>query len=294
MPLRLAVATEDLNTSLKNAIGLAGTCEVSGVRLNSRSEVPADTITKSSIRQILLYVRERQMKVAGLLCPTRHELFEQEYLEPRLNIIRQSMTLAPKLETSELVIRCGNIPDDSTPQTATPSPVDIDDKINPFSFAAEKSSVKSPASEFSLLCEILNDLTRHGNHVGCVLQLQVSTYNEKLIRQLLASVTEGPLKIVFDPATAIMTGASPTSVFRDLYDRVGYLRARDAVRNTDGAGTEVALGRGVVGWSELLPTLDEAHYQGWACVERTGGDNRADDVRQGISHLKTLIPSNAD
>lgn len=294
MPLRLAVATEDLNTSLKIAIGLAGKSEVAGVRLNSRSEVPADKITQSSIRQILLYVRERQMKVAGLLCPTRHELYEPEFLEPRLNIIRQSMILAPKLQTNELIIRCGHIPNDSNTEPETPSTVDIDDKSNPFSFAPEKSKAQSPASEFSLLCEILNDLTRHGNHVGCVLQLQVPEFNEVLIQKLLAAVTSGPLNIVFDPATAIMTGANPTRVFRSLYKSVGYIRARDAVRNTDGAGTEVRLGKGVVDWPELLPTLHEADYRGWTCVERAGGDNRADDVSDGVSHLKSLIPSDAD
>lgn len=234
------------------------------------------------------------MKVAGLLCPTRHELYEPEYLEPRLNIIRQSMTLAPKLETSELIIRCGHIPDNNDAAPVASSTVDIEDKSNPFSFAPERTTARPPAANFSLLCEILNDLTRHGNHVGCSLQLQVPEYNEALIQTLFAAVTAGPLNIVFDPATAIMTGANPTRVFRNLYQKVGYIRARDAVRNTDGAGTEASIGHGVVDWCALLPTLDEADYGGWTCVERTGGDNRPDDVAQGVSHLKSLIPSNND
>jgi sugar phosphate isomerase/epimerase len=293
MSLRLAVATEDLNASLKIGIGLAGSYEVSGVRLNSRSEVPADKATSSSIRQILLSVQERRMEVAGLLCPTRHALYDQEFLEPRLNIIRQSMTLAQKLETRELVVRCGRIPD-SDAQPAASAPVDIEDRANPFSFSVASDAGPSPATEFSLLCEILNDLTRHGNHVGCVLQLQLSAYSEKLIRRLLAAVTAGPMDIVFDPATAIMTGTNPTKIFRNLYQELGYVRGRDAVRNMDDAGTEVALGDGIVDWTELLPTLQEADYSGWLCVERTGGDNRADDVQRGVSHLKTIIPSNAD
>lgn len=294
MSLRLAVATEDFDASLKKAIGLAGTTEVSGLRLNSRSDVPADSATASSIRQILLYVKEHQMSVAGLTCPTRHALYAPDYLEPRLEIIRQSMSLARKLETSELLVRCGRIPDPDA-ESATQTPVSIDDKANPFTFSRDTVETPSPASEFSLLCEILNELTQHGNHVGCVLQLQLSTYSPPgLIKRLLSEITAGPLQFVFDPATAIMTGSDPTTTFRDFYQNIGYVRARDALKDIDGAGVEVGVGDGNVDWTQLLPTLYEADYQSWLCVERTGGDNRAEDVRRGVSHLKALIPQTGD
>jgi len=291
MSLRLAVATEDLNPSLKKAISLAAASEVQGVRLNSRSEVSAADATESSIRQILLYVKERQMKVAGLMCPTRHSLYDPEYLEPRLDIIRKSMTLARKLETADLLVRCGRIPD----PTATPAPAEaapsIDDQANPFAFATTpEASGPTPAAQFTQLCEILNDLTRHGNHVGCTLNLQLSSYNQPLIERLFAEVKAGPLSIVFDTATAVMTGAPVVGTFRDLYQHVGYIRARDALSDVDGAGVEVAHGDGVVDWIQFLPTLEEADYTNWVCVERGGGDQRAEDVRHGVSELKALIP----
>ena len=294
MSLRLAVATEDFGSPFRKALGLAFNCRVSGIRLNSRSEVSAAEATASSIRQIMLYVKERQMNVAGLICPTRHGLCDAEYLEPRLDIIRKSMSLARKLETSELLIRCGRIPDPDS-QAAAPKAVSIDEQANPFSFATESADNQpSPAAEFSLLCEILNDLTQHGNHVGCVLNLQLANYDQQLIKRLLSAVQAGPLKIAFDPATAVMTGANPAGMFRDLYQHVGYVRARDAIRDVDGAGAEVGVGEGVVDWLQLLPTLAEAGYNGWICVERTGGDDRADDVRQGVSYLKTLIPESGN
>ncbi len=296
MSLRLAVATEDFASSLKKSIGLAATCEVAGVLLNSRSEVPPDQATKSSLRQVLLYVRERQLKVAGLSCPTRHALHDPEYLEPRIDMIRKSMSLARKLETSELLIRCGRIPDpDVESEPVKTASVSVDEQPNPFSFATPSTSAAtSPAAEFSVLCEILNDLAQHGNHVGCVLNLQLASYDQRLIKRLLSEVRTGPLNIVLDPATAVMTGAIVTDTYRDLYQHVGYVRARDAVRDIDGAGVEVSVGDGVVDWVELLPTLVEADYKGWVCVERTGGDARADDVRRGVSHLKKLIPRTSD
>ncbi|MEO2017765.1 MAG: TIM barrel protein [Fuerstiella sp.] len=296
MSLRLAVATEDFAPSLKKAIGLAAACEVAGVRLNTRSEVPAAEATESSLRQVLLYVRERQLDVAGLSCPTRHALHDPEYLEPRIDIVRKSMSLARKLATSELLIRCGRIPDpDVESEAVKAATVSVDEQANPFSYATpSNTATTSPAAEFSLLCEILNDLAQHGNHVGCVLNLQLATYDLRLIKRLLSEVRTGPLSIVLDPATAVMTGASVTDTYRDLYQHVGYVRARDAIRDVDGAGVEVGVGDGVVDWVQLLPTLTEADYNGWICVERTGGDSRADDVRHGVSYLKTLIPQTGD
>ncbi len=296
MPLRLAVATEDFGPSIKKSIGLAAELEIPGVRLNTRTELDVRNASETALRQILLYVTERQMQVAGLSCPTKHALFEDEFLEPRLDIIRKSMALARQLNTRELLIRCGHIPDpDNDNSATTPATASIDDQVNPFSF--EKPAVSreaSPAKKFSTLCQILNDLTQFGNHVGCVLNLQLSTFDLPLIRRMLNEVTGGPLNIVFDPATAVMTGADIDSTYRSLYQTVGYIRARDAVRNVDGGGIEVGVGAGIVDWVGLIPTLAEADYAGWICVERTGGDNRREDVRRGVSELKNLIPQTGD
>ena len=291
MSLRLAVATEDLGPSLRKTIGQATSLEVSGVRLNTRSELNVGHSTDSAVRQTLHYVKERQMSVAGLYCPTRHALYDAEYLEPRLDIIRKSMSLCRQLETTELVVRCGRIPPEEQPSAAEP----VEQPENPFSFATPAAAeAASGEASFRLLTELLNDLTQHGNHVGCVLNLHLAEYRLPLIRKLLTEVKGGPIRIVFDTATAIMTGADTNQTYRDLYDQVGYVRARDALKDVDGAGTEVAVGAGVVDWLQFLPTLVEADYQGWVSVERTGGENRKEDVRRGVSYLKTLIPQTGD
>jgi sugar phosphate isomerase/epimerase len=141
---------------------------------------------------------------------------------------------------------------------------------------------------------LLNDLAAHANHVGCSLNLIVSAFSAERIRQLLAKVKTGPVRITFDPATAVMTGSKPVSVYRDLYQQIGYVRARDALKDVDGAGVEVAVGDGTVDWLQLFPTFVEAEYAGWICVERTGGDHRREDVARGVSKLKKLIPESGD
>lgn len=297
MPLRLAVATEDFDTPIKKAIGLASELQVPGVRLNTRSELNIGKASSTALRQILLYVQERQMQIAGLSCPTKHALYDENFLEPRLEVIRNSMTLARQLNTTELLIRCGPIPDPDAETTASPSEATaIDDAANPFSFPASQPStaLASPAQQFSTLCQILNELAQHGNHVGCVINLQLPDFHLGLMKRLLNEVKAGPLNLVFDPATAIMSGAEVDRTYRDIYEHVGYVRARDAVQNLDGASTEAGLGKGIVDWIQFMPTLIEANYEGWVCVERTGGDSRADDVRQGVSELKRLIPQTSN
>ena len=289
MSLRLAVATEDLRSSLKKAIGAAATLEVQGVRLNTRNELDVLQATDSAVRQTLLYVKERQMRVAGLYCPTRHALYDSEYLEPRIEVIRQSMKLAQKLNTSELLVRCGRLPDPpgNDRETADPKTSEPD---NPFAFETAAQAKPASIDRYSLLRQILNDLTEYGNHVGCVLNLLLSGYDRRQIAQLIADISGGPLKITFDPATAVMTGTNVTQAYRDLYQYVGYVRARDALKDIDGAGTEVAVSDGIVDWVQFTPTLVEADYQGWVCVERSGGDNRSEDVRRGVTYLKELMP----
>ncbi len=231
--------------------------------------------------------------------PSRSAVYDASNLDRRISAIRQSMGLVRKLRTSELLIRCGRIPDpdDATPIAPTGSPTneDVDTLRNPFSFAPSSpalpslnSAPDSDAKQFDLLCEVLTDLVGFGNHVGCLLQLQVASYQPDRILRLLDRVKSGPVKIVLDPATVVMSGGRVNSLYRDLYQQIGYIRARDAIRDVDGAGVEVALGEGLVDWPELLALLSESQYDGWMSVERAGGDSRADDVRLGVAHICNL------
>ncbi len=317
MSLRLAVATEDFGSPLKSAIAEASRCLVDGIRLNARTEVRTEDFSDTALRQLKHFVAERRMSVAGLMFSSRFSLQDPEHLDQRIDGIRAAMPLVRKLGTSELLVRCGRIPnpdDDGSQEggkrkadessddvqnqesrrgSKIPTNSNVDSLLNPFSFAPAgaglKASGPSPARQFATLCDILNDLVRYGSHVGCHLQLQLQAFDTDRISRLLAEVKSGPVGLVFDPATAVMTGRSPVGVFRDLYRHVSYIRARDASADIDGAGIEMPLGDGSVDWTELIPTFAEADYQGWVCVERTGGDQRAEDVRRGVSQLRTLI-----
>lgn len=298
MSLRLAVATEDFGAPLRRAVALAGRARVPGVRLNARHEILAEQMSATGLRQLGQYVRENRMQIAGLSCPTRHSLADPAWLEERVTLIRSAMDLVRPLQTSELLVPCGLIPDPAAEApAATARPSAAEQPANPFSYAAASpraAETSSPQNQFSTLCQVVSDLTSYGNHVGCVLTLQLPNYDVSLLERLMKAVTTGPLRIAFDPAVAIFTGANVIDTYRRLYQHVGYVRARDGRRNSDYSGTETAVGEGVVNWDELLPTLVEAEFAGWVCIERTAGDHRDTDVLNSVSRLKSLLPQPAE
>ncbi len=299
MTLRLAVATEDFGQPLRQAIEQAAKNKVQGLRLNARTEVRAEDFSDTALRQLRHYVAEHQLKVAGLMYSSRHAIYEEQHLDQRLDGIRSALKLVRKLGTSELLVRIGRIPD---PESATPvakpdapKDDDVDSLRNPFSFAPAASTLRSAgasdAQKFQLLCDILNDLASDASRCGAVLQLQLSSYEQKRIQKLLSHITSGAVGVVFDPASCVMTGSSPVRTFRDIYPDIGYIRLRDAQKDVDGGGIEVPFGDGTVDWTELLPTIVEANLQSWVCVERTGGEQREDDVRDAIRRIEHLLPS---
>lgn len=299
MTLRLAVATEDFGQPLRQAIAQAAKNKVQGLRLNARREIRPDEFSDTALRQLKHYVEENQLKVAGLMYSSRHVIYDQQHLDQRLDGIRSAMTQVQKLGTSEVLVRVGRIPD---PDSAAPSvnrdaPTDndVNSLRNPFSFAPTTSiltsSEASDAQRFQLLCDIVNDLAEYGSHYGAVLQLQLASFEPKRIHQLFRRLNAGTVEIAFDPAACIMTGSFPIQAFRDTYSQIGYIRLRDAQKDVDGGGIEVPFGDGIVDWTELLPTIVEANLEKWVCVERTGGDQRSDDVREAIRRIAQLLPS---
>lgn len=299
MMLRLAVATEDFGSPLRQAIRQAAHNPVHGLRLNARTEVRPDQFSATALRQLKHYVEEHRMQIAGLMYSSRHSLYDDHSLDQRLDGIRAAMSMVGKLGTSEVLVRVGRLPDPDAKEPDVDVNAAKDDDVNslrnPFSFAPSASSLLNPggpsdARRFDMLCDILNDLAAHGSHYGAVLQLQLASYDLSRISRLLGRISQGPVGFVFDPATCVMTGKPPVPLFRDLVQRVGYIRARDAQKDVDGGGIEVPLGDGSVDWTELMPTLVEAEFPGWVCIERTGGDQREEDVRSAVARLRALLP----
>lgn len=257
--LPLAVATRAFAQPLRLAIRHAAECGAAGVQFDLRDELTADSLTDTGRRQFLHALTESGLRIAPAYFPTRRALYAVEQLDARVSALRGAMTFASQLKTQVLTLRLGPLP------TADDSP------------------------EQKTLVEVLNDLARHGNHVGVTLALAPAGESPEAWMKLLGTVTTGPVGLDFDPSSFVCSGQKVGAAFRTLHTHVVHVQARDGVRDLDGLGAETAVGRGQVDWSELLALLHEAGYRGWITAVRNQGGDRGGDVARAIEFLKDIF-----
>lgn len=255
---RLAVSTAHFGQTLRQSIRTAGKVGATGVHLNARSEVRPTDFSATGIRQFLHELAEASLSVASLGFLTRRSFYDQEKLEARVSATKIAMEFARQLQTNVLTVRVGSIPEHDT-------------------------------NEYRLLVDVLNDLARHGNHVGATLCLTPVREQPQRLIELVNAVADGPFGIDFDVGAFAMAGIDPIASFRALHGCSHHVRIRDGLRDIDGGGKEVPLGRGDVLWDELLPVLEESNYKGWLTVERTTGDDRVLDTGLAIQFLRNIL-----
>ena len=255
--LRIAVATAHFGLPLRQAILRAAQAGADAVHLDARSEIRPEELSETGRRQLLHCLDELNLRVASLSFPTRHAFYEYDALEARLDATRAAMQFTRQLGATVLTIQPGTIPDSGSPA-------------------------------YGVLSDVLNDLSRFGNHVGATLGLTSGGLSSQAVAQLLTAVTTGPIAIDFDPLLSVLSGHSPAEDLRVLQPFVQHIRVRDAVRRVDDSVQEVAVGRGEVEWDELLALIDETSYSGWLCVERSQGDDRAGDSERAIAFLRSI------
>jgi sugar phosphate isomerase/epimerase len=258
-PLKIALATRCLNLPLKESLRAAASLGARGVQFDAREELRPGDLTETGRRQLLHGLAELGLAVASLVFPVRRSLYDEEQLDGRVAALKRVLDNAWQLRAPVVTARIGKIP-------------------------ADKES-----KSYRLLFDVLNDLARHGNQVGSTLAITPTHDSPQVLAELIESVKSGPLGIDFDPAVFVMSGHKPAETFRALHPWVNHVTARDAIRDVDAGGVETALGRGEVDWVEFLPLLDEIEYAGWVTVNRTQGEDRAQDVARGVQYLKNVL-----
>lgn len=256
--MRIAVATRSLLQPLRVAIDTAGTLGANGVQIDCRNELKPSELSETGRRQFRHELSERLMAVAALEFPMRRALSDEDALDARVAGLKAALDFAWSLGTPSVTGRIGRIPED--PQ--------------------------SP--KFQLLVDVLNDLARHANRVGAIFALTPTIESVASLRQLLDRVQDGPVGVNFDPAGLLMSGVNPVEVYRAVHDRVLTVQVRDALRDVDGEGIEVPVGRGELAWDELLALLDDSAFSGWLITTRATGENRAGDIGRAVRFLREV------
>jgi sugar phosphate isomerase/epimerase len=256
--LRIGVATRGFQQSLKQSLKTAAEIGAQGVQFDVRQELKPQDLSETGRRHFLHLLGDQGLKVDSLYLPTRRTFYDLEHLDTRLAITREAMQFAWQLEARVVTLHVGRIPSDP----------------------------ESP--EYQMLRQVLGDLARYGNHVGVTLAMIPMNDTPAAMQRLVSDVTEGVLGVDFDPAAFLLAGVNPTDALRALYASIFHMQARDAVRDIDGTGLEVPLGRGEVDWNEFVALAEEMNYRGWVTVNRTQGEHRLMDAAHAIQYLKTL------
>lgn len=258
LPLQLAVATRAFSEPLKQSIQTAAEMGAQGVQFDLRNEVRPSELSDTGCRQLLHYLDELNIRVASAMFPTRRAFYDLEELEARLAGTRQAMEFAYQLKARVLTLRVGRVPEEEQ------------------------------AQEYQILRQVLNDLARHANRVGVSLAITPTRDNPTRLLQLLNEITEGPVGLNYDPAICVMSGQNPSKILEMFQAHLLHVVARDGVRDMDGSGLEVAVGRGEVAWEEVLALLHEAEYRDWMTVDRTQGQDPTGDIRRALQYLKNV------
>jgi sugar phosphate isomerase/epimerase len=258
-PLKIAVATRCFRLPLKESLRSAEATGAKGVQIDAREEVRPGDLTDTGIRQLLHSLTERGLTIGSLVFPTRRSFYDQEELDARVGAAKRVLDMAWQLKCRVVTLRIGKIPADKE------------------------------AKNYRILHDVLSDLARYSNRVGSTVAITPTNDSPQAILELIDSIRTGPLAVDFDPAVFVLAGVNPTEAFRLLYGKVMHMTARDAIRDIDAGGLEVALGRGEVEWIEILPLLDEIGYADWVTVMRNHGDDRAGDVARGVAYLTNVM-----
>ena len=256
--MRLAVATRCLPPPLKSALLLASRFGAAGVQLDARNETKPSEMSETGRRQLKHLLDEVGLSLASLDFPLRKPLWDVERLEARIQALKEAMEFAYQLKARTVTVPLGGLP------------------------------AESDAAGRSLLAGVLNDVARHANRVGATLAVGPGREPPEKVAEVLRGVTEGPIGVNFDPASAVSLPTSPADALGIWGDLVAHVLVRDAIREPDGGSGEVPLGRGEVPWVELLAILQERGYRGWFTVDRTRGEDRAGDAERALAFLKEV------
>lgn len=256
---RIGFPTRLLEGRLRDKIPQVAKFGANGIQLDLRYELKPGELSETGRRQFRNLFGEHDLALAPALFPLRRSLIDQEGLEERVAAITAALRFAADLRAPALIIRVGAIPAAETDQR-------------------------------TLFVEVLNDLARAGEHVGVTFTVTAGREPAVQLAELLKSVTAGPIGVNCDPAAAVMNERDPAEEIRLLHEHLNHVRVRDGLRDTDGAGVEVPVGRGEVDWDELLASLAEIGFAGWMTPDRTSGEDMASDAARAVSYLRNVMP----
>jgi L-ribulose-5-phosphate 3-epimerase len=258
--LKIGVRLESLNLPLRRALDEAGRLGVAGVQVDAVGDLSPAQLSQTGRREFRNLLRAHNLELTALGCPLRRGLDTTENQQPRLEHVRQVMSLSYDLGPRVVIVQAGRVP-------------------------AGKDDPRGP-----VLTESLSVLGSHGDRTGTTLALETGLESGAELRAYLDRFDTGSLAVNFDPANLLLNGFDPYESLRLLQGKVAHAHAKGARRSgASRTAQEVPLGAGDIDWIALAGVFEEVEYRGWLVVERESGENRVADVADGVAFLRRFV-----
>jgi L-ribulose-5-phosphate 3-epimerase len=259
-PLKIGIRLESLGLPLRRALAEVSRLGVAGVQVDAAGDLAPRALSQTGRREFRHLLRAHNLELTALGCPLRRGLDSAEEQQPRLEHVRQVLSLSFDLGPRVAVVQAGAVPEDP----------------------------ESPRGR--LLHEALLALGQYGDRTGTVLALETGLESGEALATFLRRFDTGGLGVNLDPANLMMHGFDPYDSARALRGLIRHSHAKDArPSSASRAAQEVPLGHGDIDWMKYLGVLEEVEYRGWLTVERESGDDRLADVAAGVAFLRRFV-----
>jgi sugar phosphate isomerase/epimerase len=260
-PLKIGIVAESTGLTVRQALIAAARMGAQGVQVNAVGDLSPDKLSDTGRRDFRNLLKSFDLELAALNVPVRRGLDVGDDLQPRIERVRKSMLLASDLGARRIVVPSPKLPDDAT----------------------------APRAQF--MREALTAIGAFGDRVGCSAALEIGFDPAEKVKAYLASFDTGRLKVTYDPVNFLFHGHDPLANLLPLAGLIEHVHARDARAAGLSRGLqEVPLGAGDIDWMALTATLQVLEFDGFLTVERDQGDDKLNDVTNGVKFLRRFAP----
>ncbi|NUQ64009.1 MAG: sugar phosphate isomerase/epimerase [Pirellulales bacterium] len=258
LALRIGLDLSTLAVPPKEALHVAARLGVDAVEIDARGALRVEEFSRTALRQLRKILNDLNLRVAALSYRSRRGLATPDELDRRVNGTKAAMQLAYGLGTNVIVGTLGPLPP-------------------PDSVA------------WQMLTSVLDDLGRHGQHVGATFVAETGTDSPATLSRLLGALPEGTLGIDLNPGSLVVAGYSPREAVQALGSWILHVHASDAIHGlAQGRGVRVPLGQGAVDLPAILGALEEFDYRGYFTIRPHEGSDAMHQASAAVQYLRRL------
>ena len=257
--LRVSVRSDVVAESLRRSLQIAAQCRADGIQLDVRTQWRVSEFSDTAVRQLRKMLDDLDLRITSVRFHTRRGYDQSEDLQRRVDATKGAMKLAYRLGCRCVVNSIGHVPDPEH-------------------------------EDYEQLAQVMDDLGRHGTHVGAFLAAETGANDPAALSDLLKRSEGGYVAVALNPGQLVVNRFSVDEALQHLGDRVLVVQAVDAVWDLSaGRGMSVPLGRGIVDFPTIMANLSQRGFDGDYVVGRLAMDRPDAEVADAVQYLRNLM-----